>query len=80
MNESRICNKKLVLLQFVKVEIAVHDQLFCRHQHLRKPVRCYSETRSRSRSNVNGAYTERQNNVIKLTFQSGLVTFYTHHQ
>ena len=32
MNESKICNKNLFYYT-VKVEIAVHDQLFCRHQH-----------------------------------------------
>ena len=58
-----------VLLQSVKGRLSVHDQLFCRHQH---------------RGSLHGVTRkldlDQKTNVIKLIFQSGLVTFYTNLQ
>ena len=71
--------KKGVLLQSVKGEFSVHDQLFCRHQH-RGSLQCVTRKLDLDQTSKAHKHILNDTNVIKLTFQSGLVTFYAYLQ
>ena len=71
--------QKWLFLQSVKGEISVHNELFCRHQHWGS-LHCFIRKLDLAQTSMAHKHILKDSwktNVIKLTFQSGLVTFYT---